>query len=112
MIRRPPRSTLFPYTTLFRSFKATGSKQVFDGYTRVYNFFDREDKILPHLNVGDAIKVDEIDPKQHFTKPPARYTEASLVKTLEELGIGRPSTYAPTIATILKIGRASCRERV
>src|SRR3712207_8006896 len=64
-------------------FKATGSKQVFDGYTRVYNFFDREDKILPHLNVGDAIKVDEIDPKQHFTKPPARYTERSEEHTSE-----------------------------
>lgn len=83
------------------TFKATGSKMVFDGYTKIYNFYDREDKILPEISEGDSLKVDEILPEQHFTQPPARYTEASLVKTLEELGIGRPSTYAPTIATIL-----------
>lgn len=85
-------------------FRATGSKQIFDGYTRVYNFTDREDKILPQLNVGDLLKIEDIDPNQHFTKPPARFTEASLVRTLEELGIGRPSTYAPTIGTILNRG--------
>ena len=85
-------------------FTATGSKQVFDGYTKVYNFTDREDKILPNIEVGDRMKVDEENPIQHFTQPPARYTEASLVKTLEELGIGRPSTYAPTIATIFNRG--------
>jgi len=82
--------------------KATGSKMKFDGYTKVYNFTEREDKILPHLNEGDILTIKEILPLQHFTQPPARYTEASLVKTLEELGIGRPSTYAPTITTILK----------
>ncbi|MGL6107420.1 type I DNA topoisomerase [Romboutsia sp.] len=82
-------------------FKATGSKMKFDGYTKIYNFTDREDKILPNINEGDLLKLDEISPIQHFTQPPARYTEASLVKTLEELGIGRPSTYAPTISTIL-----------
>ena len=82
-------------------FKATGSKLKFDGYTRVYNFIDREDKILPTVNEKDKLSSQEVKPLQHFTQPPARYTEASLVKTLEELGIGRPSTYAPTIATIL-----------
>ena len=82
-------------------FKATGSKMKFDGYTRVYNFTDREDKILPSIFEGDKLKLDTISPMQHFTQPPARFTEASLVKTLEELGIGRPSTYAPTITTIL-----------
>lgn len=82
-------------------FVATGSILKFDGYTKVYNFTDREDKILPILEVDESLKVDEILPTQHFTQPPPRYTEASLVKTLEELGIGRPSTYAPTIATIL-----------
>ena len=82
-------------------FKATGSKMKFDGYTRVYNFTDREDKILPSISEGDKLKLDTISPMQHFTQPPARFTEASLVKTLEELGIGRPSTYAPTITTIL-----------
>ncbi|MGL5330743.1 MAG: type I DNA topoisomerase, partial [Peptostreptococcaceae bacterium] len=82
-------------------FKATGSKMKFDGYTKVYNFTEREDKILPVINEGDELSVEEILPEQHFTQPPARYTEASLVKTLEELGIGRPSTYVPTITTIL-----------
>ncbi|MGL5652427.1 MAG: type I DNA topoisomerase [Paraclostridium sp.] len=82
-------------------FKATGSKLKFDGYTKVYNFTDREDKILPTVYEKDLLSSEEVRPSQHFTQPPARYTEASLVKTLEELGIGRPSTYAPTIATIL-----------
>ena len=81
--------------------KATGSKMKFDGYTKIYNFTEREDKILPSINEGDTLTLKEILPLQHFTQPPARYTEASLVKTLEELGIGRPSTYAPTITTIL-----------
>ena len=85
-------------------FKSSGSKQIFDGFTKVYNFYEREDKILPEIQVGDRFDVKEIDPQQHFTQPPARYTEASLVKTLEELGIGRPSTYAPTIGTILNRG--------
>ena len=82
-------------------FKATGSKLKFDGYTKVYNFTDREDKILPSLSEGESLQIQKQDPQQHFTSPPPRYTEASLVKTLEELGIGRPSTYAPTITTIL-----------
>ncbi|WP_278681960.1 type I DNA topoisomerase [Paraclostridium bifermentans] len=82
-------------------FKATGSTLKFDGYTKVYNFTDREDKILPTVYEKDLLSSEAVRPSQHFTQPPARYTEASLVKTLEELGIGRPSTYAPTIATIL-----------
>ncbi|WP_042272078.1 type I DNA topoisomerase [[Clostridium] dakarense] len=82
-------------------FKATGSKMKFDGYTKIYNFTDREDKILPDIKEGDVLNLENISPLQHFTNPPARFTEASLVKTLEELGIGRPSTYAPTITTIL-----------
>ena len=81
--------------------KATGSKLKFDGYTKIYNFTEREDKILPSLDEGEILKIQEYNPQQHFTSPPPRYTEASLVKTLEELGIGRPSTYAPTITTIL-----------
>ena len=82
-------------------FKATGSKLKFDGYTKIYNFTEREDKILPSLDEGEILKIQEYNPQQHFTSPPPRYTEASLVKTLEELGIGRPSTYSPTITTIL-----------
>ena len=85
-------------------FRATGSVMKFDGYTKIYNFTEREDKILPPINEGDELSINELLPNQHFTLPPARYTEASLVKTLEELGIGRPSTYAPTIATILNRG--------
>lgn len=85
-------------------FKATGSKLKFDGYTKIYNFTEREDKILPSLSEGENLKIEKEDPAQHFTSPPPRYTEASLVKTLEELGIGRPSTYAPTITTILNRG--------
>ncbi|OPJ57302.1 type I DNA topoisomerase [Alkalithermobacter paradoxus] len=83
------------------TFKATGSKLKFDGFLRVYSFATSEDKTLPHIEEGMNLEVKEILPKQHFTQPPARYTEATLVRTLEELGIGRPSTYAPTIATIV-----------
>ncbi len=85
-------------------FRATGSVMKFEGYTKIYNFTEREDRILPAINEGDELKVNQFIPVQHFTQPPARFTEASLVKTLEELGIGRPSTYAPTIATILNRG--------
>lgn len=85
-------------------FRATGSVMKFDGYTRIYNFTEREDKILPPIEESDELEVNQFMPSQHFTQPPARFTEASLVKTLEELGIGRPSTYAPTITTILNRG--------
>ena len=85
-------------------FRATGSVMKFDGYTKIYNFTEREDKILPPIKENDELEVSEFIPCQHFTQPPSRYTEASLVKTLEELGIGRPSTYAPTITTILNRG--------
>ncbi len=84
-------------------FRATGSKLVFPGFLKVYITADEEikDMNIPDLDEGDKLKVDDIVEKQNFTQPPARYTEASLIKSLEELGIGRPSTYAPTIATIL-----------
>ena len=85
-------------------FRASGSVMKFDGYTKVYNFTERQDKILPPIAENDELEVNKFLPNQHFTQPPARYTEASLVKTLEELGIGRPSTYAPTITTILNRG--------
>lgn len=62
------------------------------------------ERYLPHLEEGDVVQSESIEPKQHFTQPPPRYTEARLVKTLEELGIGRPSTYAPTLDTIQKRG--------
>jgi DNA topoisomerase-1 len=93
------------------SFRATGQTMLFDGFMRVY-LEGRDDeeagedgeKILPPLAEGDALTLQELKPEQHFTKPPARYTEASLVKKLEEEGIGRPSTYAPTISTVQQRG--------
>lgn len=87
-------------------FKASGSTVKFKGFAAVYQEADAPDigKALPHLVEGDELKVEKLDANQHFTQPPARYTEASLIKALEENGIGRPSTYAPTITTILQRG--------
>jgi len=84
-------------------FRSSGSKIIFDGFMKEYNISDKKDRNLefPLLEKGEIVKLNKITPKQHFTQPPARYTEASLIKTLEELGIGRPSTYSPTISTIL-----------
>ncbi|WP_129044909.1 type I DNA topoisomerase [Companilactobacillus metriopterae] len=83
-------------------FKASGSKLKFAGYQKVYqNSSDSsKDNVLPDLKESDQVDLVSNDPAQHFTQPPARFTEASLVKTLEENGVGRPSTYAPTIDTI------------
>jgi len=88
-------------------FRATGSKVKFPGFMKVYiegsdDQNDEHDRMLPELVVGESVLSKDINPKQHFTQPPPRYTEARLVKTLEELGIGRPSTYAPTLDTIQK----------
>ena len=86
-------------------FKGSGSILNFDGFMKVYSFSSTsEDTFLPLLEEGEKVKLVELDPKQHFTQPPARFTEATLVKTMEELGIGRPSTYSPTISTILARG--------
>lgn len=86
-------------------FKSSGYTVKFAGYTVLYEQSTDEEEekseVLPELQQGDCLKVDSLVPNQHFTQPPARYTEASLIKTLEENGIGRPSTYAPTISTIL-----------
>ncbi len=81
------------------SFRANGQTIKFDGYLKIYPEQTKEN-VLPLLAEGDAVENKEILPAQHFTEPPARYTEASLIKVLEEYGIGRPSTYAPTLATI------------
>ena len=82
-------------------FKTTGQVLVFDGYLKVYSDYeDSEDKILPELEMNGIYKANSVEKEQHFTKPPARYTEAKLIKELEELGIGRPSTYAKIIDTI------------
>ncbi len=88
-------------------FKSSGYAVKFDGYTVLYeeskdtkNPDEEDNKVLPPIENGDIIKVKSIGGNQHFTQPPSRFTEASLIKTLEENGIGRPSTYAPTITTI------------
>ncbi|MEZ0116629.1 UNVERIFIED_ORG: DNA topoisomerase-1 [Heyndrickxia coagulans] len=99
-------ATLANGTVLFR---ASGSKIQFPGFMKVYvegsdDQQEEGERYLPHLEEGDVVHSESIEPKQHFTQPPPRYTEARLVKTLEELGIGRPSTYAPTLDTIQKRG--------
>ena len=84
------------------TFRANGSKIKFPGYQKVYKEANNKDNILPALKNGEMVKSKDIEPSQHFTQPPARYTEASLIKTLEEQGVGRPSTYSPTIETLIK----------
>lgn len=91
-------------------FQATGEIILFDGFLKVYlegndnedEQEDNEQKILPAVSIGDGLKLQKVKSRQRYSKPDSRYTEASLVKKLEELGIGRPSTYAPTISTIEK----------
>ena len=87
-------------------FHATGSTRTFDGFMKVYtedkdDEDDNKESKLPVLNIGDNVQITELLPEQHFTQAPPRYTEASLVKKLEELGIGRPSTYATIMSTIV-----------
>lgn len=95
-------------------FRASSSKILFEGFLIVYDDRDDEEKTnpIPELAKGDQLKLKKIDPKQHFTQPPPRYSEATLVKALEELGIGRPSTYAPTIATVQDRGYVIKEEKV
>ena len=84
-------------------FNASASKIAFDGFLSVYNINNEKSEgnlMLKSIDENTKLTLNELEPKQHFTQPPAHYTEASLVKTLEEFGIGRPSTYAPTISTI------------
>ena len=100
--------------------RATGQVMKFAGYTKVYEVAETDDakaeaaesadRLLPPLEVGDAITLESIRPEQHFTQPPPRFSEASLVKELEERGIGRPSTYASTMSTIVDRGYVEKRE--
>jgi len=92
-------------------FRASGSRKIFPGHTVVYlegsdnESEDKEKDIkLPELSEGERLDLKKLIPEQHFTQPPPRYTEASLVRALEEMGIGRPSTYAPTLSTIISRG--------
>lgn len=91
------------------TFRATGSKVKFPGFMKVYvegndDGKKEEDRILPDVKEGMQVEKKDLEPTQHFTQPPPRYSEARLVRTMEELGIGRPSTYAPTLDTIQKRG--------
>ncbi len=83
-------------------FRSTGSRVLFKGFTVLDKTEKTERQILPKLKNGDTVEIKEIKPEQHFTTPPPRFNDASLVKFLEESGIGRPSTYAPTISTLMK----------
>lgn len=88
-------------------FTSSGYSVKFDGFTKIYDIKDdnEEDGVkLPKMEIGDSLTLKELHSDQHFTQPPPRYTEASLIKTLEENGIGRPSTYSPTIQTIIERG--------
>ncbi|ELH4835423.1 TPA: type I DNA topoisomerase [Vibrio harveyi] len=92
--------------------KAKGRILKFDGWTRVQRPMGKnEDTILPAVQLGDKLDLESLDPKQHFTKPPARFTEAALVKELEKRGIGRPSTYASIISTIQDRGYVKVEQR-
>ncbi len=92
------------------TFRSTGQRIKFPGFLKVYSegrdddVDENEEAILPDLKVGESLDAKRLEKKQHFTKPPARYTEASLVKKMEAEGIGRPSTYAPTITTVMTRG--------
>ena len=92
-------------------FKATGTVTTFDGYLKIYKAFEKtEDKELPEIK-DNTVETDNVELKQHFTEPPARYTEAKLIKEMEDLGIGRPSTYAATMSTIVDRGYVKLIEK-
>lgn len=98
------------------TFRANGSKINFLGFMKVYvegndEGKEEKDNILPPLTEEEIVQLSQLDPKQHFTQPPPRYSEARLVRTLEELGIGRPSTYAPTLETIQKRGYVALEDK-
>lgn len=93
-------------------FKVTGQVITFDGYLKVYgDYEDTKDHILPIIKENETLTAIEIKKEQHFTSPPARYTESKLIKMMEELGIGRPSTYAPTIDILKKRGYVNVVEK-
>ena len=97
------------------TFRATGSKVKFPGFMKVYiegsDDNKEEESFLPPIEEGETLGVEKIEPAQHFTQPPPRYSEARLIKTLEEKGIGRPSTYAPTLETVQKRGYVALEEK-
>ena len=106
-------STTLTIETQGYELRSKGRILKFDGFTRVQKPLSRkgEDIILPALQQGSALKLEQLDPKQLFTRPPARFSEAALVKELEKRGIGRPSTYASIISTIQDRGYVSVKSR-
>lgn len=97
-------------------FRATGSKIKFDGFMKIYiegtdNEKEEKEEFLPEMEENEVVSAKDIEPKQHFTQPPPRYTEATLVGTMEKQGIGRPSTYAPTLDTIQRRGYVVLEQR-
>ena len=93
-------------------FKSTGQKTVFDGFMKVYkDYMNSEDVELPVINEGDVLETEDVSKEQHFTKPMPRYTEASLIKEMESLGIGRPSTYAKTMETLKERAYVTIEEK-
>ncbi len=81
-------------------FKANGARLIFPGFLSIYGISNRDSNLLPNLKSGDSVEIAGINPDQHFTQPPARYSEANLIHALEKNGVGRPSTYSPTLMTI------------
>ena len=99
------KSTSIVFDNNNYKFKVNGQVTLFDGYLKVYKDYEKsEDNKLPDIKDDSILKTDKLDKKQHFTEPPARYSESSLIKEMESLGIGRPSTYAQTISTIIDRG--------
>ena len=92
-------------------FRVNGQVLVFDGYLRVYSYEETKNAALPRLNEGDTLALIDVEPQQHFTQPPARYSEAKLIKEMEELGIGRPSTYAQTMETLKNRGYVTLEDK-
>ncbi|MFR6473418.1 MAG: type I DNA topoisomerase, partial [Turicibacter sanguinis] len=92
-------------------FRVNGQVLVFDGYLRVYSYEETKNATLPRLSEGDVLSLLDVEPQQHFTQPPARYSEAKLIKEMEELGIGRPSTYAQTMETLKNRGYVAIEDK-
>jgi DNA topoisomerase-1 len=116
MANKEQETTTADLTGDIYGLRATATRTVFDGFSRVYtegrdDSDDEQECRLPALAKGDVASVEKVDCQQHFTEPPPRYTEASLIKALEEHGIGRPSTYAATISTIMDRGYVKVIER-
>lgn len=93
------------------TFRINGQILKFDGYLRVYSFEETKNATLPDISEGETVALTDMVPEQHFTQPPARYSEARLIKEMEELGIGRPSTYAQTMETLKARGYVSLEEK-